>query len=182
MRYKRIMSNWLKVLKKNFSILKKLCIKLKIVITHKIMKSAMKIDVEKIRTIKESKKGAALVEYNGNGKGVWLSPSLVEAIKDGKIFLNTSLQLSLEYAMNNAEIMDKEELAGKNLFFLIKGTMVEEREKAILWCCEDRENVWFPKSQITHNEDEIIIPLWLAKNKEEEEDWVIPKNARKIWR
>ena len=144
------------------------------------------IDIEKIRIIKESKRGAALVEYNRNGKGVWLKPDLVEAIKNGSILDDEDLQLDLESAIeNDAEIMDKEELAGKEPFLLIKGNMVEEREKAILWSYEDGKDVWFPKSQIitaTHNEDEIIIPRWLAEAKEEEEQWVIPKNVQKIWR
>lgn len=149
-----------------------------------ILTKAIDIDIEKIRIIKESKKGAALVEYND--KGAWLTPDLVEALKSEDIFFDRNLQVSLKFALENAEVMDKEELEGKEPFLLIKkGTMIEERKKAILWSFEDGKDIWFPKSQIitsTHNKDEITIPIWLAEAKEEEEEWVIPKNAKKIWR
>lgn len=111
----------------------------------------------KIEVVQLSKKGAALIEFDG--KKCWFKPSQLAKLEEGKI------TPSMTKAMHEAVSVD-EKMTNKKPFHLCKCASAQQvSDKATVIKSFDGSEDIFPTSQIIQVAEGFLIPAWLVELK-----------------
>ena len=117
--------------------------------------------VEDIKIVKTSRKGAALVEFQG--KQAWIRPMQATKLAEGKI------TKGIKDALENGKTVEKmqEEFADKKCYRIVKPREIVQTEKAVLFKCFDGSKGWAPKICVEQKDGDSFYV----------QDWVVRKNG-----